>query len=140
MGHSKEFRTPGSTMHHQFHKHTVETSEFLLKTVFYLSLSQTHLRTVRLFTLLIDLNAERKEPTIICWALVKVIDKYNQNTYAEITAYKLLQQILLAKHHCVKQCKKEKKTVSYLFIKEFSGILLNVTLIQIGSQTHQPHL
>ena len=29
-----------------------------------------------------------------------------------------------------------KKAVSYLFVKEFSGILLNVTLIQVGSQTH----
>lgn len=49
----------------------------------------------------------------------------------------VLWYILLAKHHFIWTLNVGmKKAVSYLFVKEFSGILLNVTLIEIGSQTH----
>lgn len=125
-------------MHHELHKYSAEISEFLIKTVFHLSLSQIHLHTIRLFILLIDRNVERKKPRIICRASVKVTDTRNLNINAEVTTvYIVLQYILLAKHLFIWTLNVEmKKAVSYLFVKEFSGILLNVTLIQIGRQTH----
>ena len=89
-------------MHHELHKYSAETSEFLIKTVFHLSLSQIHLHTIRLFILLIDPNVERKKPRIICRASVKVTDIHNWDTNAAITTvYTVLCYILLAKHHFI---------------------------------------
>lgn len=53
------FSTRDGTMHHEFHKYSTETPEFLTKTVFHLSLSHSHLCAIRSFVLLIDHNVGR---------------------------------------------------------------------------------
>lgn len=57
MGHSSDFSSRDCAMHHELHEYSIETPEFLTKTVFHLSLSPSHSCAIRPFILLIDLNA-----------------------------------------------------------------------------------